>query len=83
MRIVKRVLALGAAVVAMAVFAAPASAGGPSENASCQAIVTSDLATSGGLQGGAVSDLVHGLGHVDWAALNQFLAQSHGPDCHG
>src|SRR5262245_22848103 len=77
MRIAKRLLALGAAVAAMAVFAAPASAGPPSQ-ASCQGILFSLDATSGALQGGGVAGAVHDFGHEQWADFQREAAQLHG-----
>ena len=77
MRIIKRLLALGAAVAALAVFAAPASAGPPPQ-ASCQGIGTSALATSGELQNGAVAGFVQELGHEVFADFQRLYAQIHG-----
>jgi hypothetical protein len=77
MRIVKRLLALGAAVAAMAVFAAPASAAPPPQ-ASCSGIVTSDAATSGAIAGGVIADNLHEVGHEVFVAFNLDLAHHHG-----
>lgn len=77
MRTIKRLLALGAAVAAMALFAAPASAG-PPQQASCQGIGTSALATAGELQNGAVAGFVQELGHEVFADFQQDYAHLHG-----
>ena len=77
MRIIKRLLALGAAVAAMALFAAPASAG-PPQQASCQGIGTSALATAGELQNGAVAGFVQELGHEVFAGFQRDYAHLHG-----
>jgi hypothetical protein len=81
MRIIKRLLALGAAVAAMALFAAPASAGPPPQ-ASCQGVLFAADATSGALQNGAVGGAVHELGHEAWADFQQDGAHAHG-SCFG
>lgn len=78
MRIIKRLLARGAAVAALAVFAAPANAGPPPQ-ASCSGIVTSEAARSGEITGGALADTLHEVGHEAFAAFSQDLAHGHGP----
>jgi hypothetical protein len=83
MRTMKRLLALGAALAAMAVFAAPASAGPPPPQASCSGFVSSEEATSGEITGGVIGDTVHEIGHEAFAAFSQELAHTHGPDCFG
>ena len=81
MRIIKRLLALGAAVAALAVFAAPASAG-PPEPASCQGVLFAADATSGALTGSGVAPAVHEFGHELWADFQQAGAHAHG-SCFG
>jgi hypothetical protein len=76
MRTMKRLLALGAALAATAVFAAPASAGPPPQ-ASCQGILFAADATSGALQHGGVAPAVHDLGH-EWADTQRNAAHQHG-----
>jgi hypothetical protein len=78
---IKRLLALGAALAAMAVFAAPASAG-PPEQASCQGVLFATDATSGALQGGGVSGGVHEFGHEAFAGFQRDAAHAHG-SCFG
>jgi hypothetical protein len=72
----KRMLALGAAL-AMAVFAAPASASPPSQ-ASCQGILISLEATAGSAKYGEVGGFVVEVGGLTYAGYQQLGAHAHG-----